>query len=181
MNLDGYRAIGLSRGRSFLVECLWRFVSAIVFQSALCPFYSVKRSLLRLFGARVGKGVLIKPRVSITFPWKLSVGNFSWIGEQVWIDNLDLVSIGDSSVLSQGVYICTGSHNYKNAAFPLVLKPIEIESQVWVGAKSILAPGIILQKGCVIAMGSVVTRSCESGMIYAGHPAMIQKVRDIES
>ena len=160
-----------------MVESCWRLVSALVFQASWVPFYAPKRALLRCFGANIGNGVLIKPRVTITFPWKLSIGDFSWIGENVWIDNLAEVSIGEHSVLSQGVYVCTGNHDYKRESFDLMLGSVQIASHVWVGAQVTLAPGVSLAKGCVISLGSTVFKNCEEGMVYSGNPAQVVSKR----
>src|SRR5690349_1198725 len=98
---------------NFFRRFLWYYISLVFFRNNFFPFSSFKVTLLRLFGAEVGKGVLIKPDVSIKFPWKLKLGANIWIGEQVWIDNLAEVVIGDNVCLSQGVYLLTGNHNYK--------------------------------------------------------------------
>ena len=84
----------------------------------------MKRTLLRLFGANVGRGVVLKPRVTIKYPWKLAVGEHSWIGENVWIDNLGQVTIGNHCCLSQGALLLCGNHNYKKATFDLMVGDI---------------------------------------------------------
>src|SRR5690242_9560833 len=99
-------------------------VSAIFFQNSLFPFSGWKVFLLRLFGASVGKGVVIKPRVTIKYPWFLTIGNHSWIGENVWIDNLGKVAIGSNVCLSQGSMLLTGNHDYTKSTFDLMVKEI---------------------------------------------------------
>jgi len=132
---------------------------------------SLKCNLLRRFGAVVGKEVNIKPNVKITFPWRLEIGDHSWVGEGVWIDNLVPVTIGAHCCLSQGVYVCTGSHDWSSTSFDLVLKPVLIMDGVWLAAKSIVGPGVTVGEGAVLALGSVATQDLRAGWIHQGNPA----------
>lgn len=132
--------------------------------------------MLRLFGARVGQGVLIKPSVRIKFPWKLTVGDYAWIGEDVWIDNLVMVSIGNNVCISQGALLLCGNHDYKKVSFDLIAKPIILENGAWIGAKSVVCPGVTCHSHSVLAVGSVTTKDLEAYGIYQGNPAI--KVRD---
>src|SRR5262249_25820574 len=129
MNLAQFSSREFIRGRPAWVEAAWMVLRVPVFASAN-PFNLTRVFLLRVFGARVGAGVVVKPGAKIKFPWRLSVGDHSWIGEDVWIDNLDRVTIGANSVVSQGVYLCTGNHDWKRETFDLVTAPIEIGSEV---------------------------------------------------
>ena len=97
---------------------------------------------MRLFGAKIGSNVTIKPGVNVKYPWKLKVGNNCWIGENVWIDNLDEVTLADNVCISQGAFLLCGNHNFKSSSFDLMLGPITIESGAWLGAKSIVCPGV---------------------------------------
>ena len=134
--------------------------------------------LLRIFGASLGHGVVIKPRVRVKFPWKLSVGNDSWIGEGVWIDNLEKVVIGKDCCLSQGVYLCTGNHDWSAETFDLVTKPVVTGDGCWVGAFARISPGVSIGDDAVVAMGSVVTDNVVSGTVVQGNPASYLKQRD---
>lgn len=163
MDLSQYRVTGYSPGRSRLVQVLWYLCSALVFQSAWFPLSAVKVWLLRLFGASIGRGVVIKPRVQIKFPWRLKVGDFVWIGESVWIDNLAVVSIGSHVCVSQGVYLCTGSHAFRRPGFDLITKEIQIEDKVWVCAMSVLLPGTWIGSDSLVAAHCTV-----SGVIPPG-------------
>jgi len=165
-------------GRSLPVRGLWHVVSLIVFQSGWLPFYAIKRGLLRLFGASVGNGVVIKPHVRIKFPWRLRIDDHCWIGEDVWIDNLATVHLGADVCLSQGAYLCTGSHDHSRVTFDLIVKPIVVESAAWVGARAIVLPGVTIRRGAVVAAGSVVTRDVESGLIVGGSPCRVIGERD---
>ncbi|MDZ4751502.1 MAG: WcaF family extracellular polysaccharide biosynthesis acetyltransferase [Flavobacteriales bacterium] len=158
-----------------LKRILWYIVSLIFFKSSF-PFSVVKKSLLRLFGAQIGDGVVIKPSVNIKYPWKLVMGNHVWIGEGVWIDNLGAVKLGDHVCLSQGSFLLCGNHDYKSSKFDLIVKNIELEEGVWIGAKSIVCPGVTCKSHSVLSIGSVATTDLEAYSIYQGNPAT--KVRD---
>ena len=108
------------RNYSFIKRILWFYINALFFKTSIFPFKALKVWLLRLFGAKVGKNVVIRPCVNIKHPWLLSIGNHSWIGEKVWIDNLVRVNIGQNVCISQGAMLLTGSHNYKDPAFALI-------------------------------------------------------------
>lgn len=164
-------------GAGALKRTLWYYCNAWIFNSYWLPLSKVKCNLLRLFGAKVGKGVMIKPKVNIKYPWKLEIGNFVWIGEEVWIDNLDMVTIGDNCCISQGAFLLCGNHNYKVETFDLITKEIHLEEGVWIGAKSVVCPGVVCQTSAVLAVGSVATKDMEANFIYQGNPAVKKKER----
>lgn len=176
MRLDQFYTSGFDRGASRWREALWLAVSGLLFSTWL-PGSKWRAALLRLFGARIGRGVVIKPRVLVKFPWRLSIGEHSWIGESVWIDNLAEVSIGDHACISQGTYICTGSHDWASESFDLIVTPIAIGAKAWIGAKSLVAPGCEVGEGTVLTLGSVATGYLEPWMIYSGWPAIPVKHR----
>jgi putative colanic acid biosynthesis acetyltransferase WcaF len=153
--------------------------SALFFRHSLALINSFKIYLLRSFGAEVGNGVLIKPSVHIKFPWKLRIGNHVWIGEKVWIDNLDQVVIGDHCCISQGAMLLCGNHNYKKTTFDLMTSPITLEDGVWVGARSLVCPGVRCGSHAVLAVQSVATKDLEAYTIYQGNPAAPKKARAI--
>lgn len=167
-------------GGSLLKRILWYYTNILFFKSTF-PFYGPKRLLLRLFGARVGSAVVIKPQVSIKYPWKLEIGNFVWIGEQVWIDNLDLVTIKDNACISQGAMLLCGNHNYKKRTFDLIVGKICLEEGAWVGAKSVVCPGVTLHSHSLLTVGSVAVKSLEAYGVYQGNPAVKVKERQIRS
>jgi putative colanic acid biosynthesis acetyltransferase WcaF len=167
-----------SPGRSAPVRALWYVLSLVVFQSGWVPLYGIKRWLLRRFGASVGKGVVIKPHVRIKFPWRLRIGEQCWIGEDVWIDNLASVHLANDVCLSQGAYLCTGSHDHRRVTFDLIVKPIVIESAAWVGARAIVLPGVTIGRGAVVAAGSVVSRDVPPGVVAGGAPCRVIGDRD---
>jgi putative colanic acid biosynthesis acetyltransferase WcaF len=162
-------------GRSRLVTILWYFTNILFFINPLNPISSLKVFLLRLFGAKIGKGVLIKPCVNIKYPWKLSIDDYSWVGENVWIDNLNDVSIGKNVCISQGAMLLTGNHNYKKTTFDLMIGTITLEEGSWIGAKSLVGPNVVCKSHSILAINSVTTQDLEPYIIYQGNPA--QKVR----
>lgn len=158
---------------------LWYFINIIFFKSSLFPFNSLKLFLLRLFGCSLGKGVVIKPNVNIKYPWKLSLGNYVWIGEQVWIDNLDNVTVGNHVCISQGAILICGSHDYKKPSFDLITKEIILNDGVWVGTKSIILPGVVAESHAILSAGSVMSKNLENYTIYRGNPAKKVGLRTI--
>ena len=167
---------GYQKGRSFLVRVLWHFLGFPLVRSNWIPVSAVKCAALRLFGARIGKGVYIKPGLKVKFPWKLSVGDHCWLGEDVWIDNLAIVTIGSHVCVSQGAYLCTGNHDWKTPNMKLFCRPITLEDGSWVGAKSVLGPGVVIEREAIVSIGSVVVRDVPGYQIWAGNPARF--VRD---
>ena len=180
VDLSTFSNAWFDRGAPRWKELCWIVVSAMFFQHPLALWNGAKIRWLRFFGAKVGKGVLIKPQVQIKFPWKLGIGDYCWIGEKVWIDNLAPVNIGSNVCLSQGAYLLTGNHDYKKPSFDLLTAPIMIEDGAWIGAKSIICPGVTVGSHAVLAVGSVATRNMENFGIYRGNPAIKVRLRSIE-
>lgn len=158
---------------------LWYFISRVFINTSI-PFPSaLKRSILILFGAQIGKRVVIKQRVSIKYPWYLIIGDETWIGENVWIDNLAEVQIGKNCCLSQGCMLLTGNHNFKLPTFDLIVEPIKLGDGSWVGAKAVVCPGVIMGSHSVLSVGSVATRDLEEYAIFQGNPAVFRNTRII--
>ena len=176
MRLADFDNSNFDRGRPRWVEVCWRAVEGLFFNSWL-PGSGWRVWLLRLFGAQVGNGVVIKPHVRVKFPWKLIIGDHTWIGESVWIDNLAEVRIGSNCCISQGAYFCTGSHRWDRETFELETKPIVIEDECWVGAKTQIAPGVVMQSGAVLTLGSIASSNMAGGSIHTGMPAVRVKTR----
>lgn len=155
---------------------LWYLVNAAIFNSnALLP-YSIKCRILRIFGAKIGKNVVIKPRVNIKYPWKLVIGDYTWIGEGVWIDNLDFVRIESSVCLSQGAMLLSGNHDFSKSTFDLIVQPIEIKEGAWIGAKSIVTQGVTVGSHAILAVNSVASNDLNEYAIYRGNPCV--KIKD---
>lgn len=176
MDLMRYDNKEFDRGCSIFKEFLWVLISGLFF-STWIPGSAWRITALRIFGAKIGSNVVIKPRAKIKFPWKLSVGDNTWIGESAWVDNLAQVDIGSNVCISQGVYLCTGSHDWISNGFDLIVKQITIQDQVWLGAYCRLGPGVVVAKGAVLSLGSIATKSLSSNSIYKGNPAKFVKLR----
>jgi putative colanic acid biosynthesis acetyltransferase WcaF len=161
---------GLDRGRSRQVETMWYLLKCAFFLSPLPWPSSFKCALLRLFGATIGKSVYIKPRVNIHFPWKLQIGDHTWIGEEVFLLNFEPIVIGAHCCISQRAFVCTGNHDFRKPNMPYRNRPINIENGSWIGAQSFVAPGITIGSEAVIAAGSVVTRDQPPRMLCSGNP-----------
>ena len=155
---------------------LWSFLGKPLIGSFI-PGTFWRKLILRIFGAKIGKGGKIKTNIRISEPLNLDIGDHCWVGEKVWIDNLALVRIGNRVCLSQEVYICTGNHNYKKELFDLILKSIIIEDDCWLAAKSIVSPGSILREGSIASLGAVVSGTLKRNGIYKGNPASLFKFR----
>ena len=160
-------------------KLLWYFTNALCFNTFL-PFPSpLKVQILKLFGAKVGAAVVIKPSVNIKYPWFLEIGDHCWIGEGVWIDNLAKVIIGNHVILSQGAFLLTGSHDYKKVSFDLMLGEITLEDGVWIGAKAIVCPNVRCNSHSVLAVGAIAIKDLEAFTIYQGNPAQAKRERVI--
>jgi putative colanic acid biosynthesis acetyltransferase WcaF len=171
IRLDLFTTRGFDRGRSTLVELVWLAVDALLVRSWL-PGSQLRIFLLKSFGAQIGPGVRIKPHVRIKFPWRLQVEAHSWIGEDVWIDNLAPVIIGAHCCVSQGAYLCTGSHDLRRPEFDLVTRPITLGNGAWVCARACVGPGVTIGEGAVLAFGSVATKDLAPWTINSGTPAV---------
>ncbi len=177
MRLDCYTTGAFTAGAPFWKQLLWYFIGAPILRSYLIPFSTIKVNILRWFGAEIGQGVRIKTGVRVKFPWRLIIKDFVWIGEDVWLDNLDLITIESHCCISQNVYLCTGNHDWSDRDFSLRTAPIYIESESWIAARATVAAGVRVGKGAVLALGSVATRSLEPMTIYSGNPAIAIKSR----
>ena len=133
----------------------------------------LKLLFLNYLEAKVGRHVVIKPKVNIKYPWNVSLGNYVWIGEEVWLDSLGKITIGNNVCISQGVYLFTGNHNYKRNSFDLIVDNINIKDGVWIGAKSIVCPGVTCNESAILSVGSIATKDLESFSIYQGNPRKI--------
>jgi len=169
-----------SPGRSLTIRLFWMIVNGIFFLSWLPWPSSLKVRLLRLFGARVGVGVVVKPRVNVKYPWHLEIGDYTWIGEGAWLDSLAPIRIGSNACLSQGVTIETGNHDWSKTTFDLIVREVIVEDGAWAAVESLLLPGSRLASHAILGAGSVLSGETEPYGIYSGVPACKVKVRTIE-
>lgn len=179
-NLSGYTTGDFKVGAGKTKQILWYLTNILFFMNPLNPVSSLKVRLLKIFGAKIGSGVNIKPSVNIKYPWKLEIGDYSWIGEKVWIDNLGEVIIGKHCCISQGAMLLCGNHNFKKSGFDLMVKSITLENGAWVGAHAVVTPGVTCKTHSVLAVNSVATRDMDPYSIYQGNPAVKVKDRIIE-
>ena len=176
VQLNTYNNNWFNPGKNAITRLIWYCVNSLFINSYIIPFSPFKVFLLKLFGAKIGKGVNIKPKVNIKYPWKLEIGDYTWIGEDVWIDNLDQVIIGQNCCLSQGSMILCGNHDFTKSTFDLITKPIFINDGGWIGAKSIICPGVTIEENAILSVGSVATKNLTTNSIYQGNPAI--KIKD---
>ena len=169
--------IGLLRGSSKTKEIIWYLVKMCFFLSSFPYPSSFKKRLLMWFGANVGDGVVIKPRVNIHMPWKLTIGNDVWIGEEVFILNFENITIGNNVCISQRAFLCGGNHNYKIPSMPYRNGTIILNDGSWIGASVFVCPGISVGVDTVITSGSVISSSTVDNGIYRGNPAVFIKPR----
>lgn len=176
VELEKFGTGNFDKGASFLKIILWYFVNALIVRASWNPFMRIKISLLKVFGAKIGKGLIIKNNVCIKFPWKLTIGDNVWLGENCWIDNLDYVTIGNNVCISQGALLLTGNHDYTLSMFDYRNAPIVIEDGAWIGAKTIVCPGVTAKSHSILTVGSIATKDMEKYGIYQGNPA--KKIRE---
>jgi putative colanic acid biosynthesis acetyltransferase WcaF len=175
-DLGSYNNYPYHPGAGMVKRVLWHYLSGLIFKTRLFPVYGIKVALLRLFGAKIGKQVEIKPCVNIKYPWLLTIADEVWIGENVWIDNIAMVTIGSNVCLSQGAVVLTGSHDHKKTSFNLITGPVNIEDGAWICALAIVNQGITVGTHAVLTAGSVATKNLEPYTVYQGNPAV--KIRD---
>ena len=165
------------RGKNAFIVQLWWLVQGTLFRMSPQFLYGFRRFLLRLFGAKIGKKVIIRPSAQITYPWKVTIGDYSWIGDDVGLYSLGEIEIGKNVVISQKSYICTGSHDYLQIDFPIFAKKIIIKDECWLATDVFVAPGVTIDKGTVVGSRSSVYKDLPGNKICIGNPAQIIKNR----
>jgi putative colanic acid biosynthesis acetyltransferase WcaF len=173
MDLSSYDNSDFDRGAPRWKEAVWILVRFLFFQNAF-PWPSPLRcALLRIFGAKIGRGVVIRENVNISFPWRLTIGDHVWIGEDVGILTLAPVTIESNVCISQRAYLCTGSHDFRREDFKLQVAPITVREGSWIAAACFIAPGIKIGSGAVVSAGSVVFESVAPKAFVRGNPATV--------
>ena len=181
VRLGTFDGSGFNKGAGTLKTILWYFVNALIVRASWNPFMGIKTALLRAFGAKIGKGLVIKNNVVVKSPWNLVVGDDCWLGESCWIDNLDKVVIGNNVCISQGALLLTGNHDYTISSMPYRNAPIKIEDGAWIGAKTTVCPGVTVHSNAILTVGSVATKNMEENGIYQGNPAVKIRERKIKN
>jgi putative colanic acid biosynthesis acetyltransferase WcaF len=165
------------RGRGALFVQLWWIVQALIVKPLPQICYPLRRALLRAFGAKIGAGVRIRPGVEVTFPWKVTIGDHSWIGDRAVLYSLGPIAIGAHTVISQNSYLCAADHDHLDLTFPLRERPITIGEQVWIASDVWIGPGVSIADGAVVGARSTVTGDLPGGMICMGSPCKAIKPR----
>jgi putative colanic acid biosynthesis acetyltransferase WcaF len=168
------------RGRSSVTVQVWWFAQTVFFRTSPQFAYGFRRWLLRCFGAKVGCNVVIRPSATITYPWKVKIGDYAWIGDDAVLYSLGEIEIGAHAVVSQSSYLCAGDHDYTQGAFPIRGRKITIGEQAWVAADVFIAPGVTIGAGAVIGARSSVFSDMPAGMVCLGNPAKPVKAREKE-
>lgn len=169
------------RGRSAVVTQLWWLTQSLLFNTSPQFMFGWRRFLVRLFGGKVGDGVLLRPSVRITYPWKLEIGDRSWIGDRVELYTLDRITIGSDAVISQDSYICTGSHDRADPTFAMATAPVVVGDQAWIAAGVFVAPGATIGRGAFVGVRSLVLRDIPPGMEAFGSPARVKGPRPFKA
>ncbi|MRI02120.1 colanic acid biosynthesis acetyltransferase WcaF [Kriegella sp. EG-1] len=178
VKLSGFNpSAGLDRGAPRWKEAIWYLIKVLIFRSALPYPSKLKISILRAFGAKIGKDTVLKPKINIHFPWKLDIGNNVWIGEEVFILNFEKVTIGDNVCISQRAFLCGGNHNYKNPSMDYRNGPITLEDGCWVGACCFVGPNVTIGVDTVVVAGSIVTKNVAANLVCRINPKEFQKRR----
>ncbi|TXI68127.1 MAG: colanic acid biosynthesis acetyltransferase WcaF [Flavobacterium sp.] len=164
------------RGRSAIVVQLWRVIYVVFFRNSPQFLYGWRRFILRLFGAKIGKKVIIRPSAEITYPWKIEIGDYSWIGDNVVLYSLGRITIGSNTIVSQKSYLCTGSHDINSVAFDIFEKPIVIGNSCWIATDVFIAPGVQIVDEVIVGARSSVFKSIVTKGIYKGNPVAKKEV-----
>lgn len=172
-DLSLFRVPSGFRGRSAITIQVWWIVQATLFAWSPQFLYGWRRYLLRLFGAKIGRKVILRPTVRITYPWKVEIGDYSQIGDRTELYSLSNILIGKNVVVSQDSYICTGGHYPDRLDFKIYADEIIIEDEVWLAAQCFVMPGVVIGRGSFCKVRSLITRNVPCGMILAGAPARI--------
>jgi putative colanic acid biosynthesis acetyltransferase WcaF len=180
-DLSQFRLPDGSRGRSAWFVQFWWVFDALFVRSTPQAFYSWRRFALRLFGAKIGSKVLIRPGVRIIYPWKVTIGDHSWIGDNVTLYSIDEITIGEHCVVSQEAYLCAGTHDCRDISFPLLASPIKVESECWIAVRAFIGPGVSIGRGAVIGACTVVLSDVPTATIVTGSPARQVGIRSTDS
>ncbi|MEG3939699.1 hormogonium polysaccharide biosynthesis acetyltransferase HpsU [Microcoleus sp. S36b_A3] len=179
VDLRRYDQSKFDRGKPTWVILIWWFVQAIAFPLTPHPFNSIRSALLRLFGAKIGRGAIIRPTARFTYPWKIAIGDYSWVGDDVVLYSLDRIAIGKHCVISQKSYLCTGTHNPQDPAFGLITAPVIINNGVWIAADCFIGPGVEIGANALIGARSSVFKNMPAGFVCTGTPCHPRYLREI--
>jgi putative colanic acid biosynthesis acetyltransferase WcaF len=161
---------------AYLARLFWKITWRTLWKCAWWRLPSLRASLLRLFGAKVGS-IAIAGSAWVEIPWELRAGRGVAVGARAHLYNLGGLEIGDHAVISQDAYLCGGTHDYTDPTYPLIRKKIIIGRYVWIAAGAFIHPGVTVGEGAIVGARAVVTRDVEPWTIVAGNPARFIKAR----
>jgi putative colanic acid biosynthesis acetyltransferase WcaF len=170
-DLSRFRPPAGFRGRPAWFVQLWWLFDALFVRPTPQALYAWRRFAWRLFGAKVGRNVLIRPGARVTFPWKVEIGDYCWIGDNATLYSVAPITIGEHSVVSQEAYLCAGTHDHRDVSFPLVPSPITVEPECWIAARAFVGPGVTIGRGAVVGACSVLLSDAPPASIVVGNPA----------
>lgn len=176
-NLSKFKLPPNFRGRPSWYVQLWWLVQSTIFKASPQFAYKFRASVLRLFGAQIGVNTVIRPTAKFTYPWKVKIGDYSWIGDDVVIYSLGEIEIGHHTVISQKSYICAGDHDYTACNFPIRGPSIKIGSECWIATDTFVAPGVSIGDKTVVGARSSVFIDLPSSSICLGSPCKVIKKR----
>ena len=179
--LAGFAVAPGLHGRSVPVIVLWSIVQTTFFRWSPQIAYRWRNTLLRIFGARVGRGVKIRPTAKITHPWRLAIGPDCWIGDEVILYTVAQTTIESDVVVSQRSYLCSATHDYTAATFDTTARPITLRAGAWVATDVFIGPGVTIGSGTVVGARSSVFSDLPPGMVCYGYPARPIKKRVMRS
>jgi putative colanic acid biosynthesis acetyltransferase WcaF len=181
IDLRRYDQSHFDRGRPGWLVLLWWLLQAIVFPLTPHSIHAPRRKLLQLFGAQIGRGVVIRPTARFTYPWKVQIGDYSWVGDDVVFYSLDEIRVGSHCVISQKSYLCTGSHDHQDPRFRLITAPITIGNGAWIATDCFVAPGVQIGANSVIGARSSVFSNIPAQKVCWGSPCTPRYDRTMQS
>lgn len=180
VRLDLFDDSALDRGRPRYIEALWVLTRCFFFTTSLPWPNGIKRRLLRLFGAQVGAGVVIRPGVYVHFPWKLKIGNHCWVGDGCQLLNIAPITFEDHVALAHEVYLAAGGHDVRSATMAAKHAPIHVKTGSWIASRVFVGPGVTVHERTVVGAAAVVMRDVGPDVIVAGNPARVIGARVID-
>ncbi len=170
LRLDNWDDSGFDYGKPVFFVFLWFLCQETLFRFSPVPLYSFRRWLVRLFGGTIGRGVILRPRARLHYPWRIEIGDYTSIGDDAWLYSIAPIKIGSHSVISQKSFLCTAGHDYEDPHFKTTATPIVLGDGVWLAADVYVAPGVTIGDNAVIGARSSVFHDMPEETICYGYP-----------